>query len=146
MGGMRWEVGRRFRREGTYEYLWLIQIDIWQKPTQYCKAIIIVQWKKNKYLKTHINLISCYHNPILPTATNTKKLSSREQQGRPSWVGSESKSYHGRPMAPSPALPLWKEIKSLHRNVFFFPFHSWFRMAHFSQVWITSFCSSHSLK
>ena len=28
------------RREGTYVYLWLIHVDIWQKPTQYCKAII----------------------------------------------------------------------------------------------------------
>ena len=25
--------------EGTYD-LWLIQVDVWQKPTQYSKAII----------------------------------------------------------------------------------------------------------
>ena len=25
---------------GIYIYLWLIHADIWQKPTQYCKAII----------------------------------------------------------------------------------------------------------
>ena len=31
----------RFQREGIYVYLWLIHVDIWQKPTQYCKAIII---------------------------------------------------------------------------------------------------------
>ena len=31
--------GRRFRREGTCVYLWLIHVDVWQKPTQYCKAI-----------------------------------------------------------------------------------------------------------
>ena len=30
------EVGGRFKREGTYVYLWLIHVDIWQKPTQYC--------------------------------------------------------------------------------------------------------------
>ena len=43
-------VGGRFKREGTYIYLWLIPIDIWQKPTQYCKAIIfqLKQIKKNK--------------------------------------------------------------------------------------------------
>ena len=23
-------------REGTYIYLWLIHVDVWQKPTQYC--------------------------------------------------------------------------------------------------------------
>ena len=26
--------GRGFRREGTYVYLWLIHVDVWQKPTQ----------------------------------------------------------------------------------------------------------------
>ena len=29
-----WEVGERFEREGTYVYLWLITVDVWQKPTQ----------------------------------------------------------------------------------------------------------------
>ena len=27
------EVRGRFKREGTYVYLWLIQVDVWQKPT-----------------------------------------------------------------------------------------------------------------
>ena len=27
-------------RKGTFVYLWLIHVDVWQKPTQYCKAII----------------------------------------------------------------------------------------------------------
>ena len=26
---------------GTHVYLWLIHIDLWQKPSQYCKAIIL---------------------------------------------------------------------------------------------------------
>ena len=30
--GMGWGVGGRFKREGTYVYLWLIHI-VWQKPT-----------------------------------------------------------------------------------------------------------------
>ena len=37
----RWELGGRFKREGTYVYIWLIHIDVWQKPTQYYKAIIL---------------------------------------------------------------------------------------------------------
>ena len=37
---MGWEVAGRFRREGTYIYLWLIHVDTWWKPTQYCKPII----------------------------------------------------------------------------------------------------------
>ena len=35
-------------REGTYVYLWLIHVDVWQKPTQNCKAIIL-QLKINKF-------------------------------------------------------------------------------------------------
>ena len=38
--GMGWEVGGRFKREVTYVYLWLIHVDVWQKPTEYCKEII----------------------------------------------------------------------------------------------------------
>jgi len=42
--------GREGRKEGTYAYLWLIHVDIWQKPIQYCKAIIL-QLKTNKLKK-----------------------------------------------------------------------------------------------
>ena len=41
------EVGGRFKREGTQAYLWLIHVDVWQKPAQYCK-VIILQLKKMK--------------------------------------------------------------------------------------------------
>ena len=41
---MGWEVTGRLRREGTYVYLWLIHVDVWQKPTQYCNYLSI----KNK--------------------------------------------------------------------------------------------------
>ena len=44
---MGWKEGRRFKKEGTYVYLWLIHVDVWQKPTQYCKASIL-QLKINK--------------------------------------------------------------------------------------------------
>ena len=45
-----WEqVGGRFKREGTYVYLWLIHVYTWQKPIQRCKAIIL--WLKINNLK-----------------------------------------------------------------------------------------------
>ena len=47
---MGWEVGERLKREGTYVYLWPIHVGIWQKPTQYCKAIIL-QLRINKLKK-----------------------------------------------------------------------------------------------
>ena len=46
---MGWEVGESFKREGTY-YPWLIHVDVWQKPTRYCKAIIL-QLKINTFKK-----------------------------------------------------------------------------------------------
>ena len=45
-GGMRWEVGGRFKRESIYVYQWLIRADVWQKPTQHVNYPPI----KNKYI------------------------------------------------------------------------------------------------
>ena len=53
-GGRGWEVGRRFKRERTYIYSWLIHADVWQKPTQHCKTIIFhfkINALKKKCLK-----------------------------------------------------------------------------------------------
>ena len=36
----RWD-GVGAGREGTYVYLWLIHVDVWQKPTQHYKEIIL---------------------------------------------------------------------------------------------------------
>ena len=46
--------GDRFKREGTYIYLWLIHGDIWQKQTQFSKAIIL-------QLKNEWKLLTCVH-------------------------------------------------------------------------------------
>ena len=34
-------LGGRFKRKGTDIYRWLIHVNIWQKPAQHCKAIIL---------------------------------------------------------------------------------------------------------
>ena len=47
---MGWDVGKNIKREGTDVYLWLIHGDVWQKPTQYYKAIML-QLKINKLKK-----------------------------------------------------------------------------------------------
>ena len=39
-------VGEGFRREGTHVCLLPIHVDVWQKPSQYCKVIIL---KINKF-------------------------------------------------------------------------------------------------
>ena len=43
-------VGGKFKKEGTYVYLWLIHVDVWQKATQHCK-VIVLQLKINTFLK-----------------------------------------------------------------------------------------------
>ena len=53
-GGMGLEMGGRFKREGTFVYLWLIHVDVWRKLTQHCEAIIL-QLKKNSQ-KTRIDI------------------------------------------------------------------------------------------
>ena len=35
------EMEGRFRSGGTYVYLWLIHVEVWQKTTEFCKAIIL---------------------------------------------------------------------------------------------------------
>ena len=54
---MEWAVGGRVKKEGTCVYLWLIHIDVWQKPTQHCKAIIL-QLKINTFKKIKLNKIT----------------------------------------------------------------------------------------
>ena len=43
MGGM-------VKREGTYAHLWLIRAEVWQKTTEFCKAIILQLKKKKRIL------------------------------------------------------------------------------------------------
>ena len=40
--------------ENIYIYLWLIHVNIWQKPRQFHKATIL-HIKKNKYFKKELN-------------------------------------------------------------------------------------------
>ena len=62
---MGWEVGGSFSREGKYVYLWFIHFDVWQRPAQYYKAIILQEGKKKK--KTP-------HTQILISSNCRKKL------------------------------------------------------------------------
>ena len=55
---MGWEVGEMFKREGTYVYLWLIHVDVWQKSTQYCKIILQLKIKLYIYTHTHTHTLS----------------------------------------------------------------------------------------
>ena len=34
--------GKEVQEGGAHVYLWLIHVDVWQKQTQYCKAVILL--------------------------------------------------------------------------------------------------------
>ena len=51
-GGMEREMGGRSGKRGTWVHLWLILVDVRQKTTKFCKAIILQL--KNKF-KSFIN-------------------------------------------------------------------------------------------
>ena len=40
-GEMGREVGVVFKWKGTWANLWLTHVDVWKKPPQYCKAMIL---------------------------------------------------------------------------------------------------------
>ena len=46
-----WRGGMGGREDQPHVYLWLIHVDVWQKPAQYCKAIIL-QFKIKIFKKT----------------------------------------------------------------------------------------------
>ena len=54
------EVGGRFMRQGTYVYLWLMvsAIEVWQKPSQYCKVNCPPIKNKTNGVHTFIQLCS----------------------------------------------------------------------------------------
>ena len=53
VGGGRWEGGSRGK--GYMYILWLIHVDVWQKLTQYCKAIILQLKTINLFTKRRKN-------------------------------------------------------------------------------------------
>ena len=78
-------MGGKFKRNGTYVYLWLIHVDIWQKPTHYCKAIIL-QLK----IKPMWNMASSELFTLLPpistlSTSNGRKVASTKDTA-PRWL------------------------------------------------------------
>ena len=65
---MRGGVGGRFKREGTYVYLWLIHIVVWQKPIHHCKTIIFqlkINFKIIVQIVTTSDASFCYNCSVI---------------------------------------------------------------------------------
>ena len=56
---MGWETGGGLRRDGTYVYPWLIQVDVWKKPTEYCKEIFLQKTNYIPNMKQSEMLVLC---------------------------------------------------------------------------------------
>ena len=72
---MGWEVGGRFNRERTRAYPGLIHADVWQKPTQSCKAIILqLKTETFTFLKNftllEFSILTKLERPLIPADTN----------------------------------------------------------------------------
>ena len=80
MGGMGREVEGRFKREGPRVCLWLIHADVRQKPTQYCKAIVL-QLKINKFSKESEMLLSLKTQQLLRRRLPETTVASQVAQG-----------------------------------------------------------------
>ena len=81
---MGWEVGERFKREGTHVYLWLIHGDTWQKQAQHCKAIIlqlklnlrnpVINHNGKEYKKEYVCVCVCVTESLCCAAESTTTL------------------------------------------------------------------------
>ena len=69
---------RRFKREGTYIYLCLIHIVLWQKPTQCCKAINNYPPIKNFFKKEELPSLQT----ICPSGTGLGHMVQKLEEGR----------------------------------------------------------------
>ena len=63
----------KFKREGTKVYLWMIPVDVWQKPTKYYQAIIL-QSKIKKFFKRRKKTINLTMFILESVDGNTFKL------------------------------------------------------------------------
>ena len=90
------EMGRWFKREGTYVYLWLIHIVVWQKPNQFCKTIIL-KINKQIYLfflkqRSHFsNKVQCrqiYPLPVVMYRCENWTIKKAECQGIDAFISS----------------------------------------------------------
>ena len=89
-GGVGRELGGRAGREGTWVYLWLILVEVWQKTTKFCNAVIL-QLKKLKFkakfgmVKAGIALwtVGCQNDD--KEKINVRNSSKKKKKGK--WSG-----------------------------------------------------------
>ena len=77
------EVGGGFRME-TRVHLWLIHVNVWQKPPQYCK-VISLQLKnknknKNKFIALHVPFCSPHSSTYVTNKSPFSHISLKETE------------------------------------------------------------------
>ena len=90
---MGWEVGGWFKNDGMYVHLWLIHVDVWQKPTTFCKAIILQfknklkTWLKAKKKKKSDPVLSLKYTFFKPCSSDGKEFACNAGDAFDPWVG-----------------------------------------------------------
>ena len=132
MGGMGWEVGGGFRKEGTYVYLGLIHVAVWQTPTQYCKEIILQfkinfkrkrkqMWILRHWLECNLisqnvlyhvwnNQISRFLKKLLTVRSCPRSLMTQQKPNR----AMQPKDSFQKEMATHSSIPAWRNL--MHRG------------------------------
>ena len=121
-------------REGTYVYLWLIHVDVWQKPILHCKAIIL-QLKINTTKQKRKNCFTRIVEDFLDVGGflfySLECEFNRESSGSSSWrLGCEEKEAWEGAMRQGTLSAGWLEVPTgvlgsgglscqLHRQVWF---------------------------
>ena len=75
-----------FERVGTYIYLWLIQVDVWWKPIQYCKAIILKLKQKQKHTQSTCHLSKGFRYYRSRQSLDCDFVRSLEPEPLSSWI------------------------------------------------------------
>jgi len=122
------EMGGRFGREGIYVYLWLIHVDVWQKTTKFCKAIIL----QLKNLKIIVNVIGRMKKKVtldtslwLKLCTSTAGVTGSsplaawlsQKQTNKQLIPAHSQSLHSSCfIVPKTLLGFWNDASSSYRR------------------------------
>ena len=121
-GRMLWEVGGRFQMEGTYVYLWLIHVDVWQKPIQYCRDYPSIKKHPEDFFSAYLPSLSSLPPSLLSSPSflcpfsPLKALLLATEALRP--PGSEGSNPSMTPLwSSSPSFQISKSSWSVHRGV-----------------------------
>ena len=101
------EVGRRLKRKWMYVHLWLIHVDVWQKPSQIVKRLSKLKFKKQKSYSIPFSSILVNSKSLFPGGSGVKNSPAMQepQETRVQSLSQEESLEEG--MATHSSIPAW---------------------------------------